>query len=47
MEHILPYDSVVLDYKIPRINAIEVGKEILAVNPRQRIILLQHITKIL
>ena len=38
MEHILPYDSVVLDYKIPKINAIEVGKEILAVNPRQRII---------
>jgi CheY-like chemotaxis protein len=38
MEHIQPYDSVVLDYKIPKINAIEVGKEILAVNPRQRII---------
>jgi response regulator RpfG family c-di-GMP phosphodiesterase len=39
MEHIQPYDSVVVDYKIPKINAIEVGKEILAVNPRQRIIL--------
>lgn len=38
MEHIQPYDSVILDYKIPKINAIEVGKEILAVNPRQRII---------
>jgi CheY-like chemotaxis protein len=29
MEHIQPYDSVVLDYKIPKINAIEVGKDIL------------------
>jgi CheY-like chemotaxis protein len=38
MEHIQPYDSVVLDYKIPKINAIEVGKEILAVSPSQRII---------
>ena len=28
MEHIQPYDSVV-DYKIPKINAIEVGKDIL------------------
>ena len=37
-EHTQPYDSVILDYKIPKINAIEVGKEILAVNPRQRII---------
>ena len=39
MEHIQPYDSVVLDYKIPKINAIEVWKGILDVNPRQRIIL--------
>ena len=38
MEHIQPYDLVVLDYKIPKINAIEVGKEILAVSPSQRII---------
>jgi CheY-like chemotaxis protein len=38
MEHIQPYDSVVLDYKIPKINAIEVGKEILAVSPSQTII---------
>ena len=37
-EHIQPYDSVILDYKMPKINGIEVGKEILAVNPRQRII---------
>ena len=37
-KHIPPYDSVILDYKMPKINGIEVGKEILAVNPRQRII---------
>jgi DNA-binding response OmpR family regulator len=37
-EHIQPYHSVILDYKMPKINGIEVGKEILAVNPRQRII---------
>jgi CheY-like chemotaxis protein len=37
-EHIQPYDSVILDYDMPKINGIEVGNEILAVNPRQRII---------
>jgi CheY-like chemotaxis protein len=38
VKHIQPYDSVILDYKMPKINGMEVGKEILAVNPRQRII---------
>lgn len=33
-----PFDVVVLDCKMPHINGIEVAKEILAVNPRQRII---------
>jgi CheY-like chemotaxis protein len=33
-----PFDAVVLDYKMPRINGMEVAKEILAVNPHQRII---------
>jgi CheY-like chemotaxis protein len=42
VKHIQPYDSVILDYKMPKINGMEVGKEILAVNPRQRIIFLQH-----
>jgi CheY-like chemotaxis protein len=37
-EHIQPFDAVILDYKMPRINGMEVAKEILAVNPRQRII---------
>ena len=38
-EHIQPFDVVILDYKIPRINGMEVAKEILAINCRQRIIL--------
>ena len=37
-EHIQPFDAVVLDYKMPKINGMEVAKEILAVNPHQRII---------
>jgi CheY-like chemotaxis protein len=37
-EHIQPYDAVILDYKMPKIDGLEVGKEIIAVNPRQRLI---------
>jgi CheY-like chemotaxis protein len=33
-----PYDIVILDYKMPDINGMDVAKEILAVNPSQRII---------
>src|SRR5918912_1820891 len=32
------FDVVILDYKMPKINGMEVAKEILAVNPHQRII---------
>ena len=35
---ILAYDAIVLDYKMPKIDGMEVAKEILAVNPHQRII---------
>jgi CheY-like chemotaxis protein len=33
-----PFDVVVLDYKMPRKDGMEVAKEILAINPDQRII---------
>jgi CheY-like chemotaxis protein len=37
-KHVQPFDAVVLDYKMPEINGMEVAKEILAINPHQRII---------
>ncbi|MDQ3839693.1 MAG: response regulator [Thermoproteota archaeon] len=37
-ERLQPFDAVVLDYKMPRINGMDVAKEILAVNQHQRII---------
>ena len=33
------FDAVILDYKMPGINGIEVAKEIIKINPRQRIII--------
>jgi CheY-like chemotaxis protein len=36
--HIMPFDVVILDYKMPKIDGILVAQEILAVNPHQRII---------
>lgn len=33
-----PFDVLLLDYKMPQIDGFEVAKEILAVNPHQRII---------
>jgi CheY-like chemotaxis protein len=35
---VLPFDVVILDYKMPKIDGIRVAQEILAVNPHQRII---------
>jgi CheY-like chemotaxis protein len=37
-EHVQPFDAVILDYKMPKMNGLKVAKEILAVNPYQRII---------
>lgn len=34
----LPFDAVVLDYRMPKKDGLEVAKEILALNPSQRII---------
>lgn len=34
----LPYDVVILDYKLPGMNGMDVAKEILGVNPHQRLI---------
>jgi CheY-like chemotaxis protein len=33
-----PYDVVILDYNMPSINGMEVAKEILTINPHQRVI---------
>src|SRR5262249_8810452 len=39
MKHLrVPFDVLLLDYKMPQINGLEVAKEILAVNSHQRII---------
>ena len=39
VEHIQPFDAVILEYKISQLTGIEAAKEILIVNPRQRIII--------
>jgi CheY-like chemotaxis protein len=39
------FDVVILDYKMPRLNGIEVAKEIIRINPRQRIIIVSAYVK--
>src|SRR6476619_5950156 len=38
LRDVQPYDAVLLDYKMPDRNGLQVAKEILTINPRQRII---------
>jgi CheY-like chemotaxis protein len=37
-KHAQPFDAVVLDYRMPTMDGMSVAKQILATNPRQRII---------
>lgn len=39
VDHIQPFDAVIIEYKISELTGIEAAKEILIVNPRQRIII--------
>jgi CheY-like chemotaxis protein len=41
----LPFDAVILDHKMPKINGIEVAKEMLAINPHQRVIIASAFVK--
>lgn len=33
-----PFNAVILDYRMPKMNGLDVAKEILSINPRERII---------
>jgi CheY-like chemotaxis protein len=43
--NIQPFDIVILDHKMPRINGLDVAKEILTVYPHQRILFISAYTK--
>ena len=43
--HTQPFDTVILDYRMPDRNGLEIAKEILAINPRQRIIFVSAYVK--
>ena len=45
LRHVQPYDAVILDYKMPDRNGIEVAKEIQAINSHQRIIFVSAFVK--
>lgn len=37
--YILPYDVVILDYKMPKVIGVRMANNILSLNPRQRIVI--------
>lgn len=39
----LPFDVVILDYKMPKMNGMEAAKEILKVRPRQRVMFISAV----
>jgi CheY-like chemotaxis protein len=43
--HTQPFDTVILDYRLPDRNGLEIAKEILAINSRQRIIFVSAYVK--
>jgi CheY-like chemotaxis protein len=44
-EHVQPYDAVILDHRMPKLKGFEVAKEIVSINPHQRIIIASAYSK--
>jgi CheY-like chemotaxis protein len=44
-KHIQPFDAVILDHRIPKMKGLEVAKEIISINPHQRIIIASAYSK--
>jgi CheY-like chemotaxis protein len=41
----LPFDVVILDYKMPRMNGMDAAKEILKIHPRQRVMFISAVVE--
>ena len=44
-KHLQPFDAVILAHRIPKIKGLEVAKEIISLNPHQRIIIASYYGK--
>jgi DNA-binding NtrC family response regulator len=44
-KHVQPFDAVILDHRIPKMKGFEVAKEIISINPHQRIIIASAYSK--